>query len=129
MSETEAKSTARNVLGTELITCSREPLTGWFRDGCCNTDARDTGVHTVCVRVTSDFLAFSKSVGNDLGAAVPEFKFPGLRVGDRWCLCASRWLEAYEAGKAPLVVMAATHERTLDVVPLEYLMKHAADMN
>jgi len=103
---------AKNVLGTELAECSADPLTGWLRDGCCNTDAQDHGVHTVCVVVTEEFLDFSRSVGNDL--STPQPHFPGLEPGDRWCLCASRWVEAMGAGVAPRVVLEATHARTLE---------------
>ena len=98
-----------NVLGEELASCSEEPLTGYFRDGCCNTEAGDVGSHTVCTRVTADFLEFSRAAGNDLSTPRPEFGFAGLRPGDQWCLCAARWQEALDAGKAPLVVLQATH--------------------
>jgi len=116
---------AKNVLGTELKPCGTDPMTGFFRDGCCNTSADDHGVHTVCAEVTEDFLFFSKEAGNDLSTARPEFAFPGLKPGDRWCLCAARWAEAAEAGKAPRVVLEATHERTLEIVPLAALQRHA----
>lgn len=116
---------AKNVLGTPLKPCSSEPLTGFYRDGCCNTADEDFGAHTVCAEVTPEFLAFSKDAGNDLSTARPEFGFPGLAAGDRWCLCASRWVEAMEAGKAPRVVLEATHERTLDFVDLATLKRHA----
>ncbi len=116
---------AKNVLGTTLETCSTDPMTGFFRDGCCNTGPMDRGVHTVCARVTAEFLDFSKVKGNDLSTPRPEFQFPGLNPGDRWCLCASRWAEAYEAGMAPHVVLEATHEATLSVVSLEALKAHA----
>ena len=105
---------ARNVLGGELADCSERPLTGFFRDGCCNTSDQDRGSHTVCVLTTAEFLAFSSARGNDLSTPVPEFEFPGLKPGDRWCLCAARWQEAFAAGKAPRVVLQATHERALD---------------
>ena len=118
---------AKNVLGEELVPCSFEPLTGYYRDGCCNTGGDDYGVHTVCAVMTDDFLAFSKSVGNDLSTPAPHFGFAGLRAGDRWCLCASRWAEAFEAGAAPKVVLAATHMSTLDFVSLSDLRQHAAD--
>lgn len=118
---------ARNVLGGPLADCSHDPLTGWFRDGCCRTDARDLGSHSVCGIVTAEFLAFSKAHGNDLTTPRPEYEFPGLKPGDRWCLCAARWYEAYRAGKACPVVLAATHARALDVVPLDALLEHAAD--
>ncbi len=118
---------ARNVLDGYLADCSHDPLTGWFRDGCCRTDARDFGAHTVCGVVTAGFLAFSKRQGNDLSTPRPEYEFPGLKPGDRWCLCAARWYEAYRAGEACPVVLAATHARALDVVPLEALLAHAVD--
>ena len=118
---------ARNVLGGPLDDCSHDPLTGFFRDGCCNTGPMDRGVHTVCAELTDDFLEFSKAQGNDLSTPRPEFEFPGLKAGDRWCLCAARWKDAYEAGKAPRVVLAATHEATLSVVTLEQLKAHAID--
>lgn len=119
----------RNVLGGPLGDCSLDPVTGWFRDGCCRTDAHDHGSHTVCARVTTEFLAFSRSRGNDLSTPRPEFGFPGLKPGDQWCLCAARWKEAWEAGMAPRVVLAATHERALDLVPFEALAQHAIDRN
>ena len=112
-----------NVFGTELEPCSRDPLTGFYRDGCCNTSPQDLGVHTVCIIATEEFLAFSRERGNDLSTPRPEYRFPGLRPGDRWCLCASRWREAWEAGKAPRVILTATHEATLELVPLEVLVK------
>jgi len=115
----------KNVLGEDLEVCSKSPLTGYFRDGCCHTGPNDHGVHTVCVRVTEDFLAFSKAAGNDLSTPVPEFNFEGLRPGDRWCLCASRWKDAMDAGMAPPVILSATQEKTLQVVPLEALREHA----
>ena len=117
----------KNVLGGPLADCSKDPLTGWFRDGCCRTDERDRGVHTVCVELTETFLSFSKAVGNDLSTPVPQFDFPGLKPGDQWCLCAARWLQAYEENAAPNVLLAATHERTLDIVPLDALLDHAID--
>ena len=116
-----------NVLGGPLRTCSTAPLTGFFRDGCCRTDATDAGVHSVCVIATVEFLDFSRRVGNDLSTPRPEFRFPGVKPGDRWCLCAARWLEALQAGAAPLVVLSATHARTLEYVDLETLMSYAAD--
>lgn len=116
---------ATNVFGNPLKNCSDEPLTGFFRDGCCNTGEEDFGMHTVCARVTEEFLEFSKEQGNDLTTPRPEFDFPGLKPGDRWCLCASRWFEAFEAGFAPLVDLEATHEKTLEVVPLSILVKYA----
>jgi uncharacterized protein (DUF2237 family) len=116
---------ARNVLGGELMPCSFEPLTGWYRDGCCNTDEADRGLHTVCAVVTEEFLAFSQQVGNDLSTPRPAFGFPGLKPGDRWCLCAGRWEEARRAGFAPEVVLEATHEKTLEVTLLGHLQAHA----
>lgn len=118
---------ARNVLGGPLKACSHDPLTGWLRDGCCNTDARDLGLHTVCALMTDDFLAFSRACGNDLSTPRPDYGFPGLKPGDRWCLCAARWQEAFEAGCAPRVVLAATHINTLAVCSLDDLKAHAAD--
>ena len=115
----------RNVLGSVLQTCSTNPLTGWHRDGCCRSGAGDTGVHVVCVRVSAEFLAFSKSRGNDLSTPRPEFGFPGLKTGDQWCLCAARWQEAFEAGNAPPVVLEATHESALEFIDLENLRRHS----
>lgn len=105
---------ARNLLGGELEVCSTDPMTGFFRDGCCSTGSGDMGVHTVCAIMDEEFLAFSLAAGNDLTTPQPQFGFPGLRPGDRWCLCAPRWQEAYEAGMAPRVVLSATHELTLE---------------
>ena len=117
--------TARNVLGQELMPCSNAPLTGFYRNGCCETGPDDTGLHTVCAVMTAAFLAFSRSVGNDLSTPKPDFNFPGLRPGDRWCLCAPRWKEALDAGAAPGVVLEATHEETLAIVTLDVLRAHA----
>lgn len=114
-----------NVFGEPLITCSNNPVTGYFRDGCCNTDETDFGVHTVCVIVTDEFLKFSIESGNDLTTPHPNWGFPGLQAGDKWCLCASRFLDAHERGFAPKVVLEATNEKTLEVVPMEVLIKHA----
>ena len=114
-----------NVLGEPLKPCSFDPMTGFFRDGCCNTGPQDRGRHTVCVRVTAEFLDFSRQRGNDLGTPRPEFGFPGLNPGDRWCLCADRWREALEAGIAPKVILASTHRSVLDSIPLEVLEAHA----
>ncbi len=105
---------AKNVLGTELATCSNDPLTGFFRDGCCNTGADDHGVHTVCAIVTEDFLEFSKAQGNDLSTPMPQYNFAGLKPGDKWCLCAGRWADARDAGMAPAVDLEATHARSLE---------------
>lgn len=118
-----------NVLGEPLESCSDEPKTGFFRDGCCNTSTQDVGSHTVCAQVTAEFLAFSKSKGNDLSTPRPEFGFAGLRPGDRWCLCAARWAEALEAGAAPRVYLLGTHQRALEIVSLEDLRAHATDLN
>jgi hypothetical protein len=117
--------TARNVLGQELMPCSNAPLTGFYRNGCCETGPDDTGLHTVCAVMTTAFLAFSRSVGNDLSTPRPDFNFPGLKPGDRWCLCAPRWKEALDAGAAPGVVLEATHEETLAIVTLDVLRAHA----
>ncbi len=117
----------RNVLGTELVDCSHEPLTGFYRDGCCATGSGDMGVHTVCAVMDEEFLAFSVAVGNDLSTPHPAMGFPGLRPGDRWCLCAPRWQEAYEAGMAPRVVLKATHELTLEWCDRAALIERAVD--
>lgn len=114
-----------NVLGGPLLACSYAPLTGFFRTGCCETGPEDVGRHVVCVKVTQEFLDFSRKSGNDLSTPRPEFRFSGLKPGDRWCLCATRWLEAYRAGAAPGVVLAATHRAALDIVPLEVLREYA----
>jgi uncharacterized protein len=114
-----------NVLGGLLKPCAFDPMTGFFRDGCCNTGPQDVGRHTVCVRMTAEFLTFSALHGNDLSTPRPEYGFPGLRPGDRWCLCADRWREAWQAGVAPKVVLASTHASVLDTVPLEVLQAHA----
>ncbi len=116
-----------NVLGHELQPCSSEPMTGFFRDGHCNTCAADAGSHTVCAVMTDEFLAFSKYVGNDLSTPRPEFRFPGLKAGDRWCLCAGRFLQAHDEHCAPRVALASTHMRALEVVPIETLKAHALD--
>jgi len=117
---------ARNVLGGELMPCSRDPVTGFYRNGCCETGPHDLGLHTVCAVMTDAFLAYSKSVGNDLSTPQPDFHFPGLKAGDRWCLCAPRWKEALDAGHAPQVVLESTHEETLAIVTLGVLKDHAA---
>lgn len=119
----------RSVLGGPLAVCSKEPRTGFFRDGCCSTGPEDHGSHTVCTRVTAEFLAFSKQRGNDLSTPRPEFGFPGLQPGDRWCLCAARWKEAYDAGVPPRVFLAGTHEGALRIVPRAALLAHAIDLN
>jgi uncharacterized protein (DUF2237 family) len=120
--------TQKNVFGEPLEVCSLSPRTGFYRTGCCHSGPEDVGVHTVCTEVTGEFLAFSKSRGNDLSTPRPEFDFPGLEPGDRWCLCAARWQEALEAGAPPKVVLTATHERTLEIVDLADLKKHALDL-
>lgn len=116
---------AKNVLGTALVPCSYDPLTGYYRDGCCNTDAHDHGSHVVCAKVTQAFLAFSRQRGNDLSTPQPEYRFKGLKPGDRWCLCALRWKEAFDAGVAPPVVLESTHIKALDFVTLAQLQAHA----
>ncbi len=117
---------SQNVLGTDLEPCSLSPLTGFFRDGSCHTGVTDVGSHTVCVRVTDEFLNISQIMGNDLSTPQPRFGFPGLKPGDRWCLCAPRWQEALEAGVAPPVILRATHEAALEHVAMADLVKHAA---
>lgn len=116
-----------NVLGTALEPCSADPLTGFYRNGCCDTGPEDRGSHTVCVVVSAEFLALSKYLGNDLSTPRPEYRFPGLKPGDRWCLCAARFLQAAQEFAAPQVVLAATHIRATDIVPLELLKAHAVD--
>ncbi len=123
------KQSQRNVLGGELQPCSFEPVTGFFRDGCCNTSPEDAGSHTVCVVMTAEFLAFSKSRGNDLSTPMPQFGFPGLKPGDRWCLCAPRWQEAFLAGTAPKVALLATQEGALEYAELADLKAFAIDLN
>ena len=118
-----------NVLGETLSLCGEDPVTGFFRDGCCNTSEQDVGSHTVCVEVSDRFLEYSRFRGNDLSTPRPEFGFPGLKQGDRWCLCAARWLEAYEQGMAPRVFLTSTHQRALEIIPLETLRKFAVDLN
>lgn len=121
-------SDQRNVLGGPLACCCDDPKTGFFRTGYCETDERDVGSHTVCAIMTAEFLAFSRAKGNDLSTPRPEFAFPGLEPGDRWCLCAARWQEAFEAGRAPRVVLQGCHERALDTVDLADLKAHAIDL-
>jgi uncharacterized protein len=121
------KDQSVNVLGDPLAPCSTAPMTGFFRDGACNTCAEDAGSHTVCAVMTAEFLAYSKYVGNDLSTPRPEYAFPGLNPGDRWCLCASRFLQAADEGAAPKVNLAATHRRALEIVPLALLLEHAAE--
>lgn len=117
----------KNILGEDLVPCSMEPLTGFYRDGCCRTGQGDHGVHTVCAVVTQDFLEFSKAKGNDLSTPRPEYHFPGLKEGDRWCLCAPRWQEAFEAGKAPKIVASATHISSLEHCDGKAMREHAVD--
>ena len=121
------KDPSVNVQGEKLEPCSTRPVTGFFRDGACNTCPQDQGSHTVCAVLTADFLAFSKYLGNDLSTPRPEYAFPGLKPGDRWCLCASRFLQAADEGAAPRILLASTHRRALDIVPLEILMDHACE--
>lgn len=118
---------AKNVLGTPLETCSNDPLTGFYRDGCCHTGADDHGLHLVCAEMTDEFLEFSAERGNDLSTPIPAYGFPGLKPGDRWCLCALRWKEALQAGHAPKVHLEATHISTLEFVDLEDLQQHAVE--
>jgi uncharacterized protein (DUF2237 family) len=123
------ESSARNVLGGPLAPCCTAPMTGFYRDGSCHTGPQDAGTHVVCARVTDEFLAFSRARGNDLVTPAPAFGFPGLKPGDGWCLCATRWREALAAGVAPPVVLAATHEKALEFVSLEDLKRHAVDLH
>lgn len=120
---------SKNVLGEQLESCCKSPMTGFFRDGYCNTGHEDMGIHTVCAEMTSEFLAYSKQAGNDLTQPVPDAGFPGLKPGDRWCLCAGRWIEACRAGAAPRVFVRATHEETLAMVDLATLKAHALDLS
>jgi uncharacterized protein (DUF2237 family) len=119
-------SLQKNVFGEALRPCSRDPLTGFFRNGCCETDGEDAGEHTACTQVTEEFLSFSKKAGNDLSTPHPEFNFVGLKPGDQWCVCAARWKEAYDAGVIAPLVLEATHESFLDFLPLEALKKIGA---
>jgi uncharacterized protein len=121
-------SDERNVLGGTLEVCGSEPLTGFYRDGCCSTGPEDIGSHTICAVVTREFLLHQRSVGNDLSTPMPQYRFPGLQPGDRWCVVAARWLQAYQDGVAAPVVLAATHERATEIVPIELLRAHAADV-
>jgi hypothetical protein len=118
----------RNVLGEPLQPCGTEPLTGFYRDGCCHTGPEDRGSHTICAVVTAEFLEHQRSIGNDLSTPMPAYGFPGLTPGDRWCVTARNWLQAHEEGAAAFVVLASTHERALDIVPLEALREHAVDV-
>ncbi len=129
MEELELEQEQVNVLGERLETCSMRPMTGFTRSGCCDFVPFDAGQHTICVQVTEEFLEFSRFRGNDLSTPVPEFEFPGLKPGDRWCLCAARWQEALEFGRAPKVVLRATHRQALEVVTLDDLKRHALDLS
>lgn len=122
------RARSRNVLGEPLKSCSENPVTGFFRNGCCDTSVEDIGSHTVCVVVTESFLKYSKSRGNDLSTPMPDYGFPGLKEGDRWCLCAPRWQEALDAGRAPKVFLGATHEGALEFCSLADLKSHAIDL-
>jgi uncharacterized protein len=123
------RAAPRNVFGEPITECCAKPLTGFYRDGSCNTGPEDFGVHTVCAEMTAEFLAFSKAAGNDLSTPVPQFGFEGLKPGDCWCLCAARWKEAFDAGHAPRIRLAATHEATLDIVDLATLKQYALDIS
>ncbi len=119
----------KNVFGEKLDTCSTNPMTGFFRDGCCSSDAQDLGMHVVCAEVTEEFLEFSKATGNDLSTPNPDFDFPGLKPGDRWCVCALRWKEAMDNGVAPPVVLTSTHESVLELISIEDLKRHSLDLS
>ena len=125
LSRKDSGNFQKNVLGDKLKDCSMKPLTGFYRNGCCETDLSDHGLHTVCAKMTLEFLEFSKSVGNDLSTPRPQFEFDGLKPDDLWCLCASRWQEAFDAGKAPLVKLSSTNIATLNICKIEDLKKHA----
>lgn len=125
MSEEQQK----NVFGDPIASCSEAPVTGFYRNGCCDTGPEDVGSHTICAVMTEEFLTFSKSVGNDLSTPIPSYGFPGLKAGDRWCLCAARWKEALENDAAPRVVLSATNEAALEIVPLEDLKRYAIDLS
>ena len=125
----EEEDPSVNVFGAPLVSCSNNPLTGFFRDGCCNTSDLDLGSHTVCIEASAEFLEYSRSRGNDLSTPRPELGFDGVSPGDRWCLCAARWLEAYQAGSAPKVYLTSTHLRALEIVPLALLRDFALDLN
>ncbi|MEO1496603.1 MAG: DUF2237 domain-containing protein [Planctomycetota bacterium] len=127
MAEAPTKPQPKNVFGEPLIGCCQDPMTGFYRDGYCRTGAGDTGVHTVCAEMTAEFLEFSRARGNDLSTPVPAYQFPGLKPGDRWCLCAARWKEALDAGKAPKVLLAACHISSLEFATLEELRPYALD--
>jgi hypothetical protein len=119
----------KNVFGEPIASCSDAPVTGFYRNGCCDTGPEDVGSHTVCAIMTDEFLAYTKSVGNDLSTPIPAYGFPGLKAGDRWCLCAARWKQAFDAGAAPRVVLSATNEAALEIVPLEELKRYAIDLS
>ena len=123
------KNIQKNVLGEKLESCSSDPVTGWFRDGCCNTNQEDIGMHTVCAKVTTEFLEWSKNAGNDLITAHPEFNFPGLKDGDSWCVCAATYAQSIEAGTACKVFLKKTNYKTLEIVPLEKLKQYAIDLS
>jgi uncharacterized protein len=125
MSEQQQK----NVFGEPIASCSQSPVTGFYRNGCCDTGPEDVGSHTVCAIMTDEFLTYTKSAGNDLSTPVPAYGFPGLKAGDRWCLCAARWKQAFDAGAAPRVVLAATNEAALEIVALEDLKRYAIDLS
>jgi len=125
----QIKSDSKNVLGNDLESCCFDPMTGYYRDGYCSTDHTDYGSHTVCAVMTQEFLDYTKSKGNDLSSAKPAYNFPGLKAGDKWCLCSVRWLEAYYADKAPNLYLAATHKNALDIIPMEYLIEKAIKQN
>ncbi len=118
-----------NVFGEALETCSENPVTGFFRDGCCNTSDADVGSHTVCIEVSDAFLEYSRFRGNDLSTPLPDFGFPGLKAGDKWCLCAQRWLEAYQHNMAPKVFLMRTHQKATEIIPMQVLKQYAADLN
>lgn len=127
--QTQPMDKSLNVFEEPLETCSETPVTGFFRDGCCNTSDADVGSHTVCVEMSKEFLEFSRFRGNDLSTPMPEFGFPGVKAGERWCLCAARWLEAYQHDMAPRVYLRRTHKRALEIVPMDILRRFAADLN
>ena len=118
----------KNIFNEDIEECCTNPITGFYRDGFCNTDKLDSGTHTVCTLITNDFLEFSKSMGNDLSTPRPEFDFPGLKEGDKWCVCANRWLEAYENGKAPRVYLRKSHQKSISIIDLEILKEYAIDL-
>lgn len=119
----------QNVFGEDLVSCSCRPMTGFYRDGYCNVGEEDLGLHSVCIQATEEFLEFSKQAGNDLSTPMPDFGFAGIKAGDKWCLCAARYLEAYQAGKAPYVFLTSTNAKTLEIVPLEFLKERALDLS